>query len=251
MQIRFLLITIIGLFTLAACGNKGPVRPLEIPLPGAIQAPELRQQGDALLLGWQLPTANQDGSPQEEPPVVDIYRMTYDPADECPECLDRSTLLVSINPQLPDPAQQAGKRYLLHDRPLQTDTGYQYKLITRNKVGEQSKPVILRQLYNVPLGAPQQVEIRPQDRSVLLQWQAPTLAAEDSLLGYLVYRRLDNSNSLYPLTPEPLKETSFEDFSLTNGTRYYYRLRALIKRGKQQIEGLASPEQSATPKAGI
>ncbi len=251
MQIRFLLISISLLLTLTACGNKGPVRPLEIPLPGRVQAPELRQQGDALQLGWQLPTSNQDGSPLDQPPVVDIYRMTYDPADDCPECLDRSTLLVSINPQLPTPAQQSGKRYLLHDRPLQSDTGYQYKLMTRGNAGDRSKSVILRQVYNAPVSAPQQVELTPRDRSIQLQWQAPDLAAEESLLGYLIYRRLDDSSSLYPLTPEPLKKTSFEDFSLTNGTRYHYRLRALVKRGKQQIEGLASPEQSATPEAGI
>lgn len=239
------------LIALAACGNKGPVRPLKIAAPDAIKAPELRQQGDALLLGWQLPSSNQDGSPLAKPPVVDIYRMTYDPTDDCPECFDRSTLLVSINPQLPAPAQQVGKRYLLHDRPLLAGTGYQYKLIARNQDDEQSQPVILRQAYNEPVAAPQQVIAIPRDRSVLLQWQTAPLAEGDSLLGYLVYRRLDSEESLYPLTKQPLPETQFEDFNLDNDTRYHYRVRVLIQRGRQKIEGLASPELSTTPKAGI
>ena len=251
MQIIKCCAILLCLSLLAACGNKGPVRPLESTAPATITAPELRQQGDALLLGWQLPSANQDGSPITEAPVVDIYRMSYDPADDCPDCFDRSTLLVSINPQLPAPAQQSDQRFLLHDRTLQAGTGYQYKLVVRNQENEQSRPVILRQAYAEPIPAPQQFEAIPRDRSVLLQWQAPTLAAGDTLIGYLLYRRLDAEQSLYPLSSQPLQATKFEDFSLENGTSYYYRLRALIKRNKQQIESLASPELSVTPKAGI
>lgn len=251
MRIQHFMICILLLPVLAACGNKGPVRPLEIPLPGAVQAPELRQQGDALLLGWQLPTQNQDGSPLESPPAVDIYRMTYNPQDDCPECFDRSTLLVSIDPQLPKPARQLGGRYQLFDRPLQAGTGYQYKLIARNRQNEQSRPVILRQAYLEPLPPPQQVVATAHDRSVLLQWQAPQLAQGDQLLGYLVYRRLEADATSSLLTTRLLQAESFEDFSLENGTPYFYRIRAVVKRDNQQLEGLASPELGVTPKAGI
>lgn len=251
MQIVRFLALLAGLLFLAACGNKGPVRPLEAPVPGTVKAPELRQQGDALVLGWQLPNSNQDGSPLQQPPIVDIYRMNFDPANECPECFDRSTLLTSIDPQLPDPAQQVGERYLLHDRSLQPGIGYQYKFIVRNAKGDQSRPLILRQACSEPIPAPQQVKITPRDRSVLLQWQAPLLKEGDQLIGYLIYRRIDASYNPYPLTPQPLDKPRFEDFSLDNGTRYSYRVRALVKRGDFQVEGLASAELSATPKAGI
>ncbi|SHJ74022.1 hypothetical protein SAMN02745165_03066 [Malonomonas rubra DSM 5091] len=236
---------------LTACGNKGPVRPLETRQPKSVQAPELRQQGDALLLGWQLPTSNQDGSPLKAQPVVDIYRSSYDPANECPECFDRSSLLVSINPELPTPAQRSDKRYLLHDRPLQAGSGYQYKLIARDSDGEQSRPIILRQTFVEPIPAPQQVVATAQDRSVLLQWQPAQLRDGEELIGYLLYRRLDDQQSLYPVSAQPLTEARFEDFSLENGRRYFYRVRLLVKRGKQQIEGRASEEVDATPQAGI
>ncbi|NOY12148.1 MAG: fibronectin type III domain-containing protein [Deltaproteobacteria bacterium] len=238
-------------FILTACGNKGPVRPLEVPLPGSVSAAELRQQGDALLLGWQLPTRNLDGSPLQQPPVVDIYRMTFDPENDCPECFDRSTLLASINPQLPKPALQVGPRYLLYDLQVQAGIGYQYKLVTRNLEGQLGKPVILRQTCRQAVPAPQQFRVTPQDRSALLQWQPPSLPDGDTLLGYQLYRRLDGGSSFYPINPQPLQQLSFEDFSLNNGSRYYYRVRALVKRGTQQLEGLATPELNVIPKAGI
>ncbi len=246
MQITRLLTTLLCLTLLAACGNKGPVRPLETPQPNAVQAPELRQQGDALLLGWQLPPAEQNEAPQ-----VDIYRSSYDPEDECPECIDRSTLLVSIDPELPKPALLSGKRYLLFDRQLQAGSGYQYKLIVRNRDGELSRPVILRQNYSEPLPAPTQLVATPRDRSVTLQWQAPPLAADDQLLGYLLYRSSDATMPLYPLNAQPLAESRYEDFNLTNGASYKYKLRALVQQGKQRIESLASEEVSVIPKEGI
>ena len=250
MRIFHLIALLFCVATIAGCGNKGPVRPLEVPLPNAVQAPELRQQGDALLIGWQLPTTNQDGSPLEHEPIVDIYRMTYDPQDDCPECFDRSTLLVSINPQLPTPAQKIDGRYRYHDRPLQPGTGYQYKLIVRNRDNEQSQPIILRQDYQEPLPAPVNFTAIPRDRSVSLQWEKPELATGDNLLGYLVYRRFSGA-SLSQLTKQPLTAPNFEDFSLENGTSYSYRVRALVQRGKQQLEGLASPELKVIPQAGI
>ncbi len=250
MQIRFLFIILIAL-SLTACGSKGPVRPLTAAAPGTVQAPELRQQGDALLLGWQLPTTKQDGSQLEQPPVVDVYRMSYDPNDDCPECRDRSTLLASINPELPTPAQQVGNRYLLQDRPLQPGSGYQYKLITRNAGAEQSRPLILRQIYVTPLPAPQQLTVTPHDRSLSLQWRAPVLTAQDELLGYLVYRRIDSEERFRLRNPQPLTEPSFQEFSLENATRYHYRVRALVKRGDQDIESLPSATVSALPQAGI
>jgi len=251
MQIVKTVILLSLLTTLAACGNKGPVRPLEVPQPNTVQAPELRQQGEALLLGWQLPTTHQNGTPFSQPPVVDIYRMTYDPQDECPECFDRSSLLARINPELPEPALKIGKRYFLFDRPLQVGTGYQYKLIVRSDADETSRPTILRQAFGEPVAAPEQVSVTPKDGALLLQWTAPALTAGDTLIGYLVYRRVDAQSSPYPVTPQPLQETEFEDFGLNNDTSYHYRVRALVQRGEQQIEGIASAEITASPKEEI
>lgn len=252
MRIKYLILILLIFPTLSACGTKGPVRPLETPLPGPATALELRQQGASLLLGWQLPTKNLDGSALNRPPVLDIYRMTFDPADDCPECYDRSTLLHRIDPEFPEPSLQVGERYLLNDRQVKVGTGYQYKLVPRYASGEIGRPVILRQVFSEPVAAPGHFQAIPHDSSARLSWQAIPLDTDEKLLGYQLYRRLDGTGRApYPLHPQPLQETSFEDFSLNNGTRYHYRVRALIKHGDQQVEGLASEEFSVIPKAGI
>ncbi len=251
MRIRSLFISLLILTTLSACGNKGPVRPLETLLPGPASELELRQQGEALLLGWRLPTQNLDGSAINSPPQLDIYRMTFDPGNDCPECFDRSTLLVSIDPELPVPARKVGERYLYLDNQIDPGTGYQYKLIARNADGEAGRPVVLRQAATLAVAAPAALQGEAHDRSVLLSWQPVSLEPGDSLLGYRIYRRRDDSPSApYPLSAKPQPETRFEDFSLENGARYHYQVRALIKRGELQIEGLATAELTIVPQAG-
>lgn len=247
---QLLLFGIILLFT--ACGNKGPVRPLEAPLPGPATALELRQRGDALLLGWQLPIRNLDGSAIKSPPQLDLYRMTYDPENDCPECFDRSSLLARIDPELPEPARKIGGRYQYFDYQVQPGIGYQYKLVARNADNQSGQTVILRQSFTKALAAPVDFQARGLDRSVSLNWLPVKLAANEELLGYRIYRRLDGAeNAPALLNAEPLKETRFEDFNLDNGTRYHYRIRALIKRDDQQIEGLATPELTVVPESGI
>lgn len=237
---------------LCACGHKAPVKPLEIPVPGPSKALELRQQGDSLLLSWQLPTVNLDGSPIKEPPLLDIFRMTYDPAADCPECFDRSTLLVSINPELPEPARKIGDRFLFRDRQVEAGIGYQYKLIARSADGQPGKPVILRLPMLPPPAAPPGLQGKAQDRSVLLHWRPAPLAEADQLLGYRVYRHPDGAASApAPVNAQPLQKTSFEDFSLENGKRYHYLVRTLVKRGEETLEGLPSEEISLVPQAGL
>jgi hypothetical protein len=241
-----------SLLLLAGCGHKGPVRPLKAERPGPTTALEIRQQGAALLLSWQLPSKNMDGSIIEAPPVLDIYRMTFDPQDDCPECFDRSTLLFRIEPDLPKPAHKFGNRYLLFDRQVQVGIGYQYKLIVRGSAGEIGKPVILRLTFSEPVTPPQQIEIIPHDRSVALRWQPHRLAKGDTLLGYQIYRKQTaEPGAPSPLNPKPLRKTAFEDFNLENGRSYSYTIRTLIKRDEQVIEGVASAQLIAVPQAGI
>ncbi len=252
MRVANILIALLLLSALTACGHKGPVRPLKAKRPGPATALEIRQQGENLLLGWQLPTRNLDGSAIETAPLLDLYRMTFDPQDDCPECFDRSTLLFSIEPDLPKPAQKFGNRYLLLDRQVQVGIGYQYKFIIRSSAGETSKPAILRLTFGEPVAPPQQIEIIPHDRSVALSWQPHRLAKGDTLLGYQIYRKqATEPRARYPLNPKPLQKTNFEDFNLENGRSYRYSIRTLIKRGNQEIEGVASAEQIAVPQAGI
>lgn len=250
MKIVHLIATIGILLALTACGKKGPVRPLEASLPDAVTAVELRQRGDEILLGWQLPTRNQNGTPLETAPVIDIYRGLFDPADNCPECKDLSTLLHAIDPELPNPARKSGVRYLLLDRQVAADQGYQYTLVPRNQRGQSGRPLTMRIVFTQPPAAPIDFVVEPHDRSATLQWRSVLPETDQQLIGYNVYRREGKTAEIL-LNQRPLTKPTYEDFGLENGKPYSYSIRALLKQDGHPLESLPTAAVSAIPQTGL
>lgn len=246
------LITYIGLLLiLASCGKKGPVRPLDVSLPGPVQNAELRQRGNELLLSWQLPTSNQDGSPLTSAPEVDIYRMLFDPNDDCPECEDRSSPRYTINPELPQPAWRSGDRYLLRDQQVAENQGYQYRLVPRSEDDQNGQPLRMRVVYIEPSAAPAGFSVESHDRSATLSWLPLEPAGGQVLTGYQVYRRtLGGSQPAELLVQLPPENQKYDDLTLTNGKQYAYQIRALLTQGEQFLESLPTPAITATPQAG-
>lgn len=234
---------------LSACGRKGAVKPLKANLPDSVQNVELRQRGGELLLSWQLPGQNQNDTPLETAPVVDIYRMLYDPADYCPECKDRSTLLYSIDPELPRPARLNGDRYLLHDRQVAAGEGYRYRLIPRNERGQAGLPLVVQIAFSEPPLAPGGLTIEGYDRSTSLSWNPVQPDKGQKLLGYRIYRQDEESQPAVLLNQRPLTNLGYDDTSLENGRQYRYQIRALFEQNGQSLESLPSATVSAIPQA--
>ena len=63
-----------------------------------------------------------------------------------------------------------------------------------------------------------------------LIWDA---SPEADLAGYLVLRGEAPGDTLRPLTPEPIRETTFKDTTVVAGARYVYALVAVDRSGNQ------------------
>lgn len=248
MKITHLMVLFIMALTCIACGKKGPVQPLEANLPNAVRNVELMQHGGELHLSWQLPTSNQNGTPLEKPPVVEIYRMLFDPQDSCPECKDRSTLLYSIDPELPEPSLLIGGRYFLRDKQVAAGQGYHYRLVPVDSTGQHGQSLIKRVAFFQPHKAPTGLKVAPHNRSTVLSWEPLQPASEMALLGYHVYHRMQGEASSFErITKRAQSETSYNDYNLANGSQYDYQVRALLQKDGQTLESLPSLTVSATP----
>lgn len=247
---RFIYLFLAGSILLSACGQKGPVRPLEEKLPQSVHSAELLQRGDSFQVQWKMPQHNQDGSPLEIE-SVDIERLFIADADFCAECPDPWPVIARIYPQLPAPAQQIRDLYLLSDRGAAVGQTARYNLKVRNKQGDTGDPLMLKQPYREPVEPPSDLTISAYDKSIDLHWRPSTIPTGATLIGYQIYRhRADQTFSPVPTTMRPLDKTKFSDFGLENGHRYFYRVRSLFDFGDQKLESLPSPEVSATPTAG-
>jgi hypothetical protein len=233
------------------CGKKGPVKPLEHPLPAAPGRMTALQQGNLMQLAWDIPATNQDGSPLTDLQGFNLFKMRYDPADDCPECRDTSTLLRQIDLEFLKNVERRGNRLIFWDNDLEPGYGYQYRVVAITTRDREGAPAVIRQPFLPPVAAPDGLRASAHDRMARLDWQPVVAPADGELLGYNLYRRHnDETLTTLPVNSVPLSETFFEDFGLQNGIGYSYTVRALVRIGNLHLESTASTPVAVTPKAG-
>ncbi|TYO97481.1 hypothetical protein EDC39_11021 [Geothermobacter ehrlichii] len=224
------------LMLLTACGHKGPVRPLGQPLPDGVRQLQLEQFGDGLLLSWLPPKANQDGSPLAPIRHYAVYRQQFDPADDCPDCRPPRQPIARIRPE--QATSPSGRIHFFDNRGLQPESGYRYRVVAVSRSRQPGLPAQTQRVFLPSPPAPGQLQGESLERLNRLRWQPPT-AEGFELLGYLVYRGVANRPAGFtPLNAEPLNEARYDDFDLTPGVRYRYRVRALYRlRGQKVVSG--------------
>lgn len=84
---------------------------------------------------------------------------------------------------------------------------------------EGSPPICLAPVDTFPPEAPKQLLAGVSDNSVSLIWDPNT---DKDLAGYLVLRGETPGETLTPLTPEPIRDTTFRDTTVKPGVSYDY-----------------------------
>jgi len=100
-----------------------------------------------------------------------------------------------------------------------------------------SAPACLTPLDKFPPAAPTGLRAVAEDGAVSLVWDR---SSESDLGGYLVLRGEVPGDTLQPLTPEPVKDASYRDTTVTPGVRYVFAVVAV---------DTATPRNSSAPSA--
>ena len=223
---------------LPACGKKGPLQPLSGIAPAAPENTQIIQQGDSLLLSWQLPAGETAG----EIHSYRIDRLAYTAEDGCPSCRDPQETMIRINLQAAEAAQQVRQRLYWRDNHVVAGRGYVYRIVPEafgGRLGEAA--TVYRVILPAPAPPPQLRGSLDLDRVVLTWDPPPTLPAGARPTGYNVYRRALSGLFLpVPLNPEPLEIPQVVDRGLEAGQVYAYRVTALIRIGDELVESRPS-----------
>lgn len=243
-----LILACLFLILLAGCGTKGPVRPLAQPLPAAPPEMTLHQQGDALLLSWSQPRSNQDGSELTDLAGFRVYRQSFDPVEDCPDCRDSAPLWRLVELDYLGHAQRRNGRLFLLDNDLDTGRGYSYKVVPFNRWGQDGQPIERRQTLAVPPPAPAAPKAKRQDNGLLLSWQAAELPEGMELLGYQVYRRRPGrAFGAAPRNDKLLSQPRFVDSGFETGRSYVYAVRTVVRQADHVMESALSETLVITP----
>lgn len=240
------------LLFLTACGVKGDLQLKGEPSPQPPAAFTLKQQGDEMLLSWNPPTLNQDGSPLTDLTGFRIDLYTYHPDRFCQECRDQETI-ASIRVVNPAPAFIKNNTIYYRDSGLDLESGYRYRVYPFTDSGQVGPTAEARRTMLPPPAAPEATRAEELDRGIRLFWNLPDNIQEyGELLGVNIYQ--GESNTAFdpdPVNVEPVKGNNFDHFGLNNGTTYHYALRSVILADKQVVESALSPVIEATPESGL
>lgn len=239
---KFILLILI-LFLLTACGKKGPVVPPESLAPAPVNTLKVEQKGERFHVTWKAPAQDLAGRPLKDLAGFRVYRReVLPPGQDCEECPDAYRLLRTVDLEYPRDARVSGDLYIHTDSEIDSGTTYQYKVVSFRRDGRVSD--VSNRVRREKVSSPPALVLRATSTptSIVLQWQAPQLAADQQLVGYNVYRRKADAGPTQLLTPVPFKENRFEDLQLARGTGYVYTVRCVAAIGAYEVEGELSNE---------
>jgi fibronectin type 3 domain-containing protein len=233
------------------CGKRmTPYAPDRV-LPAAVRNFQLTQEGDALVLSWQLPRLNQLGQPLTQVQGCQLYRAALKGVS--PEALGSSdfVLYADIDLAYPQRGEVQGEAMLFRDRELVPDHRYYYRVAAYDQNGYKGNwSQTLSHSWGSLPRLPGGFKAVPGDKIVALSWNTVTALQDGSpvrdLAGYLVYRR-SGKGPWMRVTPVPVLQNQFQDVAVLNDVEYTYKIVAVRRVGDDLLASHDSVTQVAMP----
>jgi hypothetical protein len=210
-------------------GRAGPpsVRamvPLESPVAAPTAVAARMPTEKAVVIDWTPPVAEAGGSPVQ----FNVYRQQGGRAPLNPSPLSAPAFEIAN--------EELGKEQCYVVRAIQT---------TQNVTVESdpSAPGCVTPLDRFPPAAPKNLRAVAEEGAVSLVWDPN---AEPDLAGYLVLRGDAAGGTLQPITPQPIKDATFRDTTVTAGVRYVYAVVAVDAAAPERNSSPPSPQETVT-----
>ena len=214
---------------LTRSGRAGPpsVRalvPLESPVAAPTAVAARMPTEKAVVIDWTPPVAEPGGAPVR----FNVYRQEAAGPPLNPSPLTPSSFEIAN--------EEFGRERCYVVRTIQTTQNVTVE-------SEPSAPGCLTPLDKFPPAAPRNLRAVAEEGAVSLVWDPNS---EPDLGGYLVLRGDAAGGTLQPITPQPLKDATFRDTTVTPGARYVYAVVAVDMATPERNTSPPSPQETVT-----
>lgn len=229
---------------LLACGYKTHPRPAAATVPSEVRFVYARAYPDRVVLKWDVPTSNTNGSALKDLAGFRVYRAGRKVGEECEDCENAGQFYAHINYDPQKAAQSKEASFL--DRSIEVGQVYYYSVSAYNlqgREGDRSSNVIVS-LDGFP-PAPRGLRASYDARGIALTWDAPIRPA--GIRSYQVYRG-DTSDpaDMRPIGRTKWATTSYVDGKVQKDETYFYQVRSMKMNEGTSLESNASATVKAT-----
>jgi hypothetical protein len=210
-------------------GRRGPFsKRVTVPIldpPATLASPGVDYDEEAITITW-IPLAPSGSAPDVLPstpmgaaqPTV-AYNV-YDVSGGTPPITSRLTKTPVAEPRYVDTRIAWGERRCYTVRAVLT-------VGPSSLEGDEAEPRCVTPVDRFPPAAPKGLNAVPSEGAISLIWEPN---AESDLRGYIVLRTVAPGDTLQPITPAPISQTTFRDV-VEAGVRYVYAVRAVDAAG--------------------
>ncbi len=217
---------------LFGCGYKTRPRPITATIPGEIGLPDAHAYPDKIVLKWNVPAANSDGSPAADISGFKVWRLAQKIGDECENCEDKKILYANVDFQNPSNATIEQGKVTYTDSVVTAGNIYNYSVSVYNfkgKEGQRSEDVTV--VMEEPPPPPENVTADFDSQGAVLEWDSPPRLS--GIRNYRIYRSdTDSDKDMKSIGSTKWAEKNFTDKDVEKEKTYYYQVRSVkIVRG--------------------
>ncbi|AFM25741.1 fibronectin type III domain-containing protein [Desulfomonile tiedjei DSM 6799] len=222
------------------CGYKTSPRPATATVPGDMGLVDAFAYPDRIMLRWEVPAMNADGSPLKDLSGFKIYRLSRKIGEECENCRFEGKPYANVDFQKPVNAEIVDGKVMYNDRNVAHGNVYTYIVAAYNLKGREGKPSPqVPVTFQEPPPAPENVNAHATPNAVTLIWTAP--GEKEAVQGYRIYRgSTDALDQMKKVGTTKSDEVSFTDKTVEKDKTYYYVVRSLRVANEVSIESRPS-----------
>ena len=211
---------------LAGCGYKTSPRPATATIPGDIGLIDAHGYAHRIVLRWNVPPSNTDGSALRDLSGFKLYRFDQAAGEECDNCEEKKSLYANVDFQNPANAVISKGEVTYTDKDVSPGNVYSYWVSSYNLRGREGRlSQVVAVPYSEPPPDPEHLSASAGARGIALEWDAPARA--DGIRGYRVYRgTTDKSEDMKSVGGTSSGETSFVDREAEKDIPYFYHVRS-------------------------